>query len=287
MGLGIDLFRSLRVNVFIYYFVTVSSFLGLAYYFLNVLHVQNIYLFGVIVLCFVALSGIFMAKLAVDPLAEYVDELQNLSKETLHELNLPMSTITTTTQLLRKNISEEKMLKRIDRIDTACEMLQERYNELDYLIKMQTNQNIKETFFVDKLLEQRVAFFQKIYPQMSFTLSLEELQVYTDKKGLSRVIDNIIDNGVKYSGSSKNIDIAVKNSTITIRDYGIGMDEVELVHIFDNCYQSNRNMQGFGIGLHLVKRFCEKNSIELLFESSKNIGTTVKLQFRDSDAIKR
>lgn len=275
------MFRSLRINIFIYYFFTVTGFLLLAYYFVNVLHVQNMYLFALIVLCFVILSGVFISKLAIDPLAEYVHDLQNLSKETLHELNLPISTITTTTQLLSKNCDDEKILKRIGRIDSACIMLKERYNELDYLIKMQTNQSIKEDFFVNRLIEERVKFLKKVYPQMHFNLSLEEMQVYSDKKGLSKVIDNIIDNGVKYSDTSKNIDIEVKNSSITIKDYGVGMDEVELVRIFDNYYQTNKNMQGFGIGLNLVKRFCERNNIELIFESSKNIGTTVELKFKE------
>ena len=252
----------------------------LGYYFLNVLHVESLYLFAFIVLCFVILSGVFISKLAVDPLAEYVHELQNLSKETLHELNLPISTITATTQLLSKNCNDEKVLKRIGRIDSACNMLKERYNELDYLIKMQTNQDVKEEFFVDKLVKERVAFVKKIYPQMNFRLSLEEMQIFGDKKGLSKVIDNIIDNGVKYSQNSKNIDIEVHNNGIKIKDYGIGLDEVEIVRIFDNYYQSNKNMQGFGIGLNLVKRFCEKNDIELIFRSEKNIGTTVELKFK-------
>lgn len=281
MALGINLFRSLRINIFIYYFLTVISFLLLVYYFLNVINIENLYLFSFIVICFVILSGVLISKLAVDPLAEYVHDLQNLSKETLHELNLPISTITTTTQLLSKNIDDEKTLKRITRIDSACIMLKERYNELDYLIKMQTNQDVKEKFFVDKLVGERVAFLKKVYPHMNFNLSLNQLELFSDKKGLSKVIDNIIDNGVKYSYDSKNIDIEVKNNLLTIKDYGIGMDEVELVHIFDKYYQTNKNMQGFGIGLNMVKRFCDKNNIELIFESSKNITTTVKLKFKE------
>jgi len=253
----------------------------LAYYFVNILHVENLYLFVLIIFCIVVLSGVFISKLAVDPLAEYVHNLQILSKETLHELNLPISTIMATTQLLNKNTEDEKMAKRLARIDTACAMLQERYNELDYLIKMQTQQSVQEEFFVDVLVQERVSFVQKIYPQMSFHFYAEKMQIFGDKKGLAKVIDNIIDNGVKYSATSKQIDIEVKNNIITIKDYGIGMDEVELVHIFDNYYQTNKNMQGFGIGLNLVKRFCEKNRIELLFESSKNIGTTVQLKFKN------
>jgi len=244
-----------------------------------VLKVENLLLLSIIGLCFIVLSGIFISKLAVDPLLEYVRSLQNLSKETLHELNLPISTIITNTQMLEKNTEDEKSLKRIGRINRACEMLKERYNELDYMIKMQSRQDVEEEFFVDELVEERVAFLSKIYPQFEFNLALEKLQIKSDKKGLAKVIDNIVDNGVKYSKNSKTIDINIKSKTLFIEDYGIGMDEVELLRIFDNYYQSNSDIQGFGIGLSMVKRFCDKNSIRLSFKSQKDNGTRVELKF--------
>lgn len=274
------MFRNLRLNIFIFYFLTVVSFIALIYYFINILHIENLYLFGGVVLSFIVLSGVFISKLAVDPLFDYVTHLQALSKETLHELNLPISTITTNTQMLAKNIEDEKALKRVTRIETACEMLKERYNELDYLIKMQSEEDVRELFFVDKLVEKRVAFLQKIYPHMEFSLVLSPMELLGDKTGLSKVIDNLIDNAVKYSQNSRKIDIELKNRTLVIQDYGVGMDEVELLHIFDKYYQTNTEMQGFGIGLSLVKRFCDKNAIELIFESAKDIGTKVKLKFK-------
>lgn len=274
------MFRNLRLNIFIFYFLTVVSFIALIYYFINILHIENLYLFGGVVLSFIVLSGVFISKLAVDPLFDYVTHLQALSKETLHELNLPISTITTNTQMLAKNIEDEKALKRVTRIETACEMLKERYNELDYLIKMQSEEDVRELFFVDKLVEKRVAFLQKIYPHMEFSLELSPMELLGDKTGLSKVIDNLIDNAVKYSQNSRKIDIELKNRTLVIQDYGVGMDEVELLHIFDKYYQTNTEMQGFGIGLSLVKRFCDKNAIELIFESAKDIGTKVKLKFK-------
>jgi len=255
------------------------AFVGFAYYFVIILGVENLLILSIVGLCFVILSGIFISKLAVDPLFEYVRSLQNLSKETLHELNLPISTIRTNSQMLQRSMEDEKSLKRIGRIDTACEMLKERYNELDYMIKMQSKEDVTEEFFVGELVDQRVAFLSKIYPQFTFNLSLEKLQIRSDKKGLAKVIDNIVDNGVKYSANSKDIEINIKNGTLFIRDYGIGMDEVELLQIFDTYYQSNTQVQGFGIGLSMVKRFCDKNSIRLSFKSAKDTGTTVELKF--------
>jgi signal transduction histidine kinase len=252
------------------------------YTLLEVLQIKNIYLLSTVMLCFVILSGVFISKLAIDPLLEYVKNLQNLSKETLHELNLPISTIITNTQMLEKNIEDEKAIKRLSRIKNACEMLKQRYNELEYMIKMQSKQEVLEEFSLNELVEQRVHFLEKIYPQIEFHLELQTTNIRNDKTGLSKVIDNIIDNGVKYSKNSTRIDIRLKNNILEIQDYGIGMDEVELIRIFDNYYQGNKNMQGFGIGLSMVKRFCDTNKIALNFNSAPDIGTTVLLNFENN-----
>jgi len=274
------LFRNLRINIFVFYLLTVIAFLVLGYYAFAVLHIANLLFLGFIAFSLITLCGIFIAKLAVDPLQAYVKNLQALSKETLHELNLPISTITTNTQMLQKSLQDEKNIKRLKRIESACDMLQQRYNELDYLIKMQTKQEIQEKFSLDELVHNRVAFLQKIYPHMEFNMILTKKELYLDKIGLAKVIDNLIDNGVKYSRNSKNIDIIIENNSLSIRDYGIGMNEVELLAIFDNYYQVNSEMKGFGIGLAMVKRFCDENGIELLFDSMPKIGTTVKLKFK-------
>ncbi len=280
--MGINLFRNLRINIFIYYFLTVNAFLGILHYFLVVVEIQNIFLLAIIMLCFSALAGVMISKLAIDPLFEHVTSLQNLSKETLHELNLPISTIITNSNLLKKNIENEKDLKRLNRIESACGMLQERYNELDYMIKKQTLHEVKENFFLDELVYKRVEFFKHIYPHIKFNLELESTQITNDKTGLSKVIDNLIDNGVKYSPNSNKCDIKLKNYTLHIQDYGCGMDEVELIKIFDNYYQSNKSMQGFGIGLGMVKRFCDTQNIQLNFKSKPDYGTTVLLKFKEN-----
>jgi len=244
------------------------------------MNIENYLFLGVVVFLLILLSAFFISKLAVDPLEEYVMNLQNLSNETLHELNLPISTIKTNTQMLQKNLEDDKNLNRVMRIENASKMLQQRYNELDYLIKMQTKQVLKETFFLDELLRERVEFLQKIYPHIVFRVTLSKYELFMDKIGLSKVIDNLIDNGVKYSNDSKEIDIVLDDKILLIRDYGVGMDEVQLLTIFDNYYQVNKDMQGFGIGLTMVRRFCDENSIELIFDSSPDLGTTVKLKFK-------
>lgn len=231
---------------------------------------------------FMLLCGYMIARLSLNPLQEYVKNLQDLSKETLHELNLPISTITTNLNMIKKSVSDAKNLRRLDRIQTACYMLQERYNELDYMIKAQTQKKISESFYLDELIKERVTFLKQIYSHIDFNLDLQRCQILNDKIGLGKVIDNILDNAVKYSQNSTKIDIKLTDKTLYIQDYGCGMDEIELIHIFDNYYQSDNNMKGFGIGLSMVKRFCDTQNILLSFKSKPNMGTTVLLKFKEN-----
>ena len=279
MGLGTNLFRNQRIYIFIFYFLTVSAFLVTSNYLTNNLKIQNTFILLLIFICLIILSAVFISKLAVDPLQEYVTNLQNLSNETLHELNLPISTIKTNLQMLEKNLTDEKSIKRIDRIKQASKMLESRYNELDYMIKTQTSLKIEELLFLDELVKKRVEFLQSLYPHILFKLDLEPTKIINDKMGLSKVIDNIIDNGVKYSKDANIIEITLKNHTLKIRDFGCGIDEVKLIQIFDNYYQVHTTMKGFGIGLAMVKRFCDANKITLKILSKKDVGTTIILSF--------
>lgn len=276
------MFHNHRVNIFIYYTLTAVSLLGILYYSLIVLETKNYPALLLLLISLVIFAGVIISKLSVDPLLEHITNLQNLSKETLHELNLPISTITTNIDMIKKSLHEQKDLKRIQRIQSACDMLKERYNELDYMIKLQSSCVAHEEIELSELVQNRVDFLSPIYSHVEFELNLASTKIINDKIGLSKVIDNLIDNGIKFSQSVNKISVKLEANTLSIQDYGSGMDEVELLNIFDSYYQNNKNIRGFGIGLSMVKRFCDTNNILLNFKSKPNIGTTVTLKFKES-----
>lgn len=223
--------------------------------------------------------GKIVSKVAMEPLREYMEHLDRFSKETLHELNLPINTINANLSMLRKTNSDEKSIKRLDRIEMATVMLKERYNELDYLIKKQTQRESIETFDLIDLLNERLSFLKPLYPQAQWSVELQTCMVVLDRMGFAKVIDNLVDNGVKYSSSTALIHISLTENILTISDKGCGMDEMTLVRIFDQYYQSDATMAGYGIGLGLVKRYCDRYDIGLHVHSQIDEGTCITLEF--------
>lgn len=250
------------------------------YYIKDVQKFQDITFLGSLFFILVIIAGVVISKFAIEPLEEYVTNLEELSRETLHELNLPIATIITNVDMIEKNSSDEKTKKRLFRIKTACEMLTQRYNELDYMIKKQTKKEILQRFDLRELVLERVTFLSNLYSGAEFTSDLESFVINMDKIGLAKVIDNLIDNGVKYSKESKKITLSLHKGVLSIKDNGIGIDEVVLLRIFDRYYQNDDSMPGFGIGLSMVKRFCDTNRIKLNIESKKEQGTTIFLDFK-------
>jgi signal transduction histidine kinase len=275
------LFRNLTVVILAYYVITVFLVVSGLYYFVVVLGFRDLNIILAIAFVLTGLMGMIMAALALEPLRAHFENLERFTKETLHELNLPISTITANTNMLKKGISDAKTLKRIDRINTAAQMLQERYEELNYLIQKQMQKELIETFELSEVILERVDLLRSLYSRFEFEHALEKAEIRADRLGLLKVIDNLIENAVKYSKDSRKILLSFKDGVLSIIDYGEGMDEVEILNIFDRYYQNDATMPGFGIGLGLVKSYCDRYKIGLHVKSKKHEGTTVLLNFKE------
>ena len=277
------MFRSVEIALASLYVTTTGILVAGIYYVHDVLGIQQWGVIAFISLIITLVAGSILARIAITPLREHFDHLERFSKETLHELNLPINTISANVQMLRKAHSDEKSMKRLERIEVAAQMLQERYNELDYMIKKQSEREKIEQFDLRNVIEERLTFVSSLYPFAEWNVTLEECFVQCDRIGLGKVIDNLIENGVKYSPKHPIISITLRDGTLNICDQGIGMDEITLIHIYDRYYQNDSTMAGYGIGLNLVKRYCDRYGIALHISSRLNEGTCVKLEFKKKE----
>jgi len=277
------LFRSVEIALTSLYVVTTALLLFGVYYLHQVSGIEQwgILAFGALLITVV--TGRVLAKIALDPLREHFDHLERLSKETLHELNLPVNTITANVEMLRKTNTDEKSLKRLERIETAARMLKERYNELDYLIKKQMERERIESFDLESALKERLEFMRPLYPGVVWEIQTAPWSVQCDRIGLGKVIDNLVENGIKYSVHNPRIMITMEANVLSICDQGKGMDEITLMRIFDRYYQNDGAMAGYGIGLGLVKRYCDRHGILLHVSSRQGEGTCVKLEFKKGE----
>jgi signal transduction histidine kinase len=99
---------------------------------------------------------------------------------------------------------------------------------------------------------------------------------------MQQVVNNLLDNAVKYSGSSKTVEVTVREGSrevITeVRDQGIGIPAKELDKIFDRFYRceesSELGIRGSGIGLTIVQRIVGAHGGRVKAESEHGRGST-------------
>ena len=218
----------------------------------------------------------FLSKPLYEPLFRSDENLQKTIKETLHELNIPASTIQANAQMLERNIKDEKNKKRLNRIKLATNELLKLYNQMEYEIKKEIDKIDKQEFLLDEIIENSIDKFEDIKGNISIQNSIENIIINTDKNGFQKVIDNLLSNAIKYNIENGVVKIDFSKDTLTVFNTGKTIDTKNLFIVFEQYFQEDPKNSGFGLGLNIVKEFCDKNSIEIKIEPNKN-GTLIKL----------
>jgi signal transduction histidine kinase len=106
----------------------------------------------------------------------------------------------------------------------------------------------------------------------------------TDKKLLKNILINLLSNAVKFSPDNGTIHLCADNKEgsmeISVKDQGIGISEEDQQHIFTSFFRGKNavNIQGTGLGLHIVKGYVELLQGDIRLDSTLGAGTTISIK---------
>jgi len=110
--------------------------------------------------------------------------------------------------------------------------------------------------------------------------NLTPIMITADKSGFEKIIDNLLSNALKYNKKGGFVRFYIADKKLFIQDSGQGIDSKNLFIIFDKSYQENPSTKGFGIGLSIVKSYCDKEKIDIKIETKKGEGTTIMIDLQ-------
>jgi signal transduction histidine kinase len=224
--------------------------------------------------------GYFLAKEILKPLFDRNEALDKFIKNTLHELNIPVATIKANVDMLKRDEQNPKRVKRLDRIEQASENLIILYEELNYRIKEEIDRIEIENFYLKEAIEESVGKFEEIKKDIHIEIKIDNIEIKADRSGFVRVIDNLVSNAIKYNRDDGYIKIYTHDRELIVEDSGVGIANDEIIHIFDRYYQQNSTKVGFGIGLSVVKSYCDNHKIDIKIDSKSNLGTRFRLNLQ-------
>ena len=203
----------------------------------------------------------------------------------IHEVKIPIAVskliIENNKNEITKSIDEE-----LDKVENYTEqaLFYARSNavEKDYIIN---KTSLKEVVNGAILKNKTTLINEKVSIELA---NLKDEEIYTDSKWTIFIINQIIQNAIKYSKKDdKKIEIfsQEKNDKVIlyIKDNGLGIKESEINRIFDKGFTGENGriigQKSTGIGLYLCKKLCDRLGLGIELNSKKDIGTEVRIIF--------
>jgi PAS domain S-box-containing protein len=208
-----------------------------------------------------------------------------------HEFRTPLSTVLSSASLLGKYTTtqeQEKRNRHIEKIRTSVNQLNDILEDFLSLGKLDegkvqshpTEFDLRD--FITDVIDEIKGLLKK--GQIIELDYAGGTQITSDKKLLKNIMINLITNAIKFSGEEEQIHIAANvdggRAVINVRDHGIGIPKEDIEHLFSSFFRGANavNIQGTGLGLHIVKRFVELIGGTIDIQSSLGVGTTATIE---------
>ena len=205
----------------------------------------------------------------------------------IHEVKRPLASLVLTLNNKQKLLDRKtkNILKQLeDRIDQVLYYVRSENAEKDYLIKeVDLSKIIKNVGIknMDDLLDNKI----------SFKVDNINYKVYTDSKWLEFILNQIINNSIKYKRNISNsyikiyVEYNAKTTTLIIEDNGIGIPSTDIKQVFDRTFTGSNGRKGTnstGMGLYIAKNLCKKLGHKIEIESLENKYTRVYITFANN-----
>ena len=226
---------------------------------------------------------------------EKLKQVENLRRELIanvsHDLRTPIAIIrgyVETLQMKEETITAEERKLYINTVRESSEKLEKLVNELFELSKLEANQvqAKKEPFIISELVSDISNKYQLIAQtkniSISTVLSKELPPVFADVSLIERVMQNLIDNAMKFTPEGgkiliKTLKSSDSNVEISVTDNGIGIPENEREQIFARYYRANNFTDlknSTGLGLAIAKKILDLHNSTLDLISRENAGSS-------------
>jgi signal transduction histidine kinase len=206
----------------------------------------------------------------------------------VHELRAPLTVIRGQAQLARRQIGRDSAKERvaidtaIAQVDRMAAMLTEL---LDHARLSSNGLSLRVTAFdlVGAVVEAIARHDYEATPRISLQRPTGSVPVRGDAGRVAQILDNLLNNAVKYSGPGDPIEVSLAvegdQALVRIADHGLGVPEGERGMLFTPFYRSTRtrHLPGTGLGLHISRRLAERHSGGLWLEDSSSAGSVFAL----------
>ena len=219
----------------------------------------------------------------LDTLSESLAQQRQLVADASHELRTPLATVRTNVEVLSR-ADELTPGDRATLIRDTVAQIGELTRLVGDLVELARGDGQEEPFTVidvNELTQRAAHVARRNHPSIAFHVDGAPSLIRAARGRVSRAVSNLIDNAAKWSPPGGEVEIAVHDGKVTVRDHGPGVDPADLPHVFDRFYRSPeaRTMPGSGLGLAIVKQIADSHGATVTATNASGGGALFVLQF--------
>ncbi len=207
-----------------------------------------------------------------------------------HELKTPISIAYSANDALLNYDTSDDPEKKVAYLTIAIKQLKRLGELVENILAMSMERRKTMTLRPEKVdltqLAREVAEAQRMRGEKDIMIEVQStgnVSVTADKSHLSNVLNNLIDNAIKYSGDTVTVSITVNSDSLEVADNGIGIPSKSLPYVFDKFYRvphgNRQDVRGYGIGLYYVKHILEKMGWSISVRSQEGNGSVFTIKF--------
>ncbi|GAB4442729.1 MAG: ATP-binding protein [Cyanobacteria bacterium J069] len=241
----------------------------------------------------IALTGWILGGVAMQPIRQSYQQLQQFTADASHELRAPLAGILSNAQVgLMEPVDPQEQSARLQSIVNIAEFMSALVSQLLFLARQDGNLPFDQLQSIDlgHLLQQLVEATQPqaVASQLTLVCTIPDapVRVLAEPDLLHLAIANLLSNACRYTPAGGQIDLILTQqpprAIIQVQDTGIGIDAANLPHIFDRFYRADtvrsRQTGGVGLGLAIARHIVEAHQGQISVTSQPHHGSTFTIQ---------
>lgn len=234
-----------------------------------------------------------------------IKEADNIKSEFLsmvsHEIRTPINVVFGFTNIIKEEYGDTLSEELDNYIGSTKNGLNRLIRTIDLILNTAleisdlTKYEYKNIDVSNDILHGIIKDFEPIAKEKGISISsniTSDKIIYADEYSIKQILTHLLDNAVKFTEVGEIVISAYENTNnefeISIKDTGIGISE-EYTHKMFNIFSqedssTTRKYDGNGLGLFLVKKYCERNKVQIFVNSVKGVGSTFTLVFENETA---
>lgn len=215
-------------------------------------------------------------------LESFIQRERNFTRNASHELRTPLAVLRANLSLLKRQDDPDARRSTLERMERTVRDMEGLVETLLILARESESRLNWSSVVLNDLLADLLEQMSGAIDRPGVTTAIRSnglLEISAPERVLAIVFTNLLRNALSYTEKG-HVHVLIDRNGVTVQDSGCGMSEADLERMFEPFYRGHdRSNEGYGLGLSIVRRLCDRFGWHLHADSELGAGTEIRVEF--------